>query len=71
MKTVLTYGTFDLLHYGHIEFLKKAKQMGDFLVVGVSNDKFNEQKGKKAYFPYEKRKAMIEAIRYVDLVIEQ
>ena len=46
MKTILTYGTFDLLHYGHIEYLKKAKEMGDFLIVGVSNDKFNNEKGK-------------------------
>ena len=71
MKTILTYGTFDLLHYGHIEYLRKAKEMGDFLVVAVSNDKFNEEKGKKSYYTYEIRKAMIEAIKYVDLVIEQ
>lgn len=71
MKTILTYGTFDLLHYGHIEYLKKAKEMGDFLVVGLSNDKFNEEKGKKSYYNYEMRKKMISAIRYVDLIIEQ
>lgn len=71
MKTILTYGTFDLLHYGHIEYLKKAKEMGDFLIVGVSNDEFNQQKGKNAYYTFEKRKEMIAAIRYVDLVIEQ
>ena len=71
MKTILTYGTFDLLHYGHIEYLKKAKEMGDFLIVGVSNDEFNHEKGKDAYYTYEKRKEMISAIRYVDLVIEQ
>lgn len=71
MKTILTYGTFDLLHYGHIEYLKKAKEMGDYLIVGVSNDEFNHQKGKDAYYPYEKRKEMISAIRYVDKVIEQ
>ena len=71
MKIILTYGTFDLLHYGHIEYLKKAKQMGDFLIVGVSNDKFNQEKGKNAYFTFEKRKEMISAIRYVDKVIEQ
>lgn len=71
MKTILTYGTFDILHYGHIEYLRKAKEMGDFLIVGVSNDKFNEEKGKKSYYDYETRRAMISAIKYVDLVIEQ
>lgn len=71
MKTILTYGTFDLLHYGHIEYLKRAKAMGDYLIVGVSNDEFNHEKGKDAYYPYENRKEMISAIRYVDLVIEQ
>lgn len=71
LKTILTYGTFDLLHYGHIEYLKRAKEMGDFLIVGVSNDEFNHKKGKDAYYAYEKRKEMISAIRYVDKVIEQ
>ena len=71
MKKVLTYGTFDLLHYGHIEYLRKAKAMGDYLIVGVSNDEFNLKKGKKSYYPYEIRKHMVSAIRYVDLVIEQ
>lgn len=71
MKKVLTYGTFDLLHYGHIEYLRKAKAMGDYLIVGVSNDEFNLKKGKKSYYPYEIRKNMVSAIRYVDLVIEQ
>ena len=71
MKRILTYGTFDLLHYGHIEFLRKAKMMGDYLIVGVSNDKFNLEKGKKAYYDFELRKKIVESIRYVDLVIEQ
>jgi glycerol-3-phosphate cytidylyltransferase len=71
MKRVLTYGTFDLLHYGHINLLRRAKELGDYLVVGLSTDDFNKQKGKTSYFPYEKRKMLIESIRYVDLVIPE
>ena len=71
MKRVLTYGTFDLLHYGHINLLKRAKALGDYLVVALSTDEFNESKGKKAYHNYETRKQMLEAIRYVDLVIPE
>lgn len=71
MKRVLTYGTFDLLHYGHIRLLKRAKELGDYLVVALSTDEFNEIKGKKAYHDYETRKKMLEAIRYVDLVIPE
>ncbi|MBE6160159.1 MAG: glycerol-3-phosphate cytidylyltransferase [Lactobacillales bacterium] len=71
MKRVLTYGTFDLLHYGHIEILRRAKALGDYLVVAVSTDEFNDLKGKKAYHDYETRKKMLEAIRYVDLVIPE
>ena len=71
MKRVLTYGTFDLLHYGHIEILRRAKALGDYLVVAVSTDEFNAIKGKKAYHNYETRKKMLEAIRYVDLVIPE
>ena len=71
MKRVLTYGTFDLLHYGHINLLKRAKALGDYLVVAVSTDDFNEIKGKKAYHNYETRKMMLEAVRYVDLVIPE
>ena len=69
MKRILTYGTFDLLHYGHIRLLKRAKALGDYLIVAVSTDEFNEIKGKKSYHNYETRKLMVEAIRYVDLVI--
>ena len=69
MKRVITYGTFDLLHYGHIELLRRAKELGDYLIVAVSTDEFNwNEKGKKCYFSYEKRKKMLEAVRYVDLV---
>lgn len=71
MKRILTYGTFDLLHYGHIRLLKRAKALGDYLIVALSTDEFNELKGKKAYHSYESRKMMLEAIRYVDLVIPE
>ena len=71
MKRVLTYGTFDLLHYGHINLLKRAKALGDYLIVALSTDDFNETKGKKAYHNYETRKMMLEAVRYVDLVIPE
>ena len=71
MKRVLTYGTFDLLHYGHINLLRRAKALGDYLIVALSTDEFNESKGKKAYHNYETRKEMLEAIRYVDLVIPE
>lgn len=71
MKRILTYGTFDLLHYGHIEILRRARELGDYLVVALSTDEFNESKGKTAYHSYETRKKMLEAIRYVDLVIPE
>lgn len=72
MKRVITYGTFDLLHYGHINLLKRAKEYGDYLIVALSTDEFNcNEKQKKCYFSYEKRKALLEAVRYVDLVIPE
>lgn len=71
MRRVLTYGTFDLLHEGHIKILQRAKAQGDYLVVAVSTDEFNAIKGKKAYYPYEARKFILEAIKYVDLVIPE
>mgnify|MGYP003511427922 CR=1 FL=1 len=72
MKRVITYGTFDLLHYGHIELLKRAKALGDYLIVVLSTDEFNwNEKQKKCYFSYEIRKQLLEAIRYVDLVIPE
>lgn len=71
MKRVLTYGTYDLLHYGHIRLLKRAKELGDYLIVGLSTEEFNELKGKKTYHNYNTRKEMLEAIRYVDLVIPE
>jgi len=72
MKKVITYGTFDLLHYGHINLLRRAKQLGDYLIVALSTDEFNlVEKNKKCYFTYEERKQMLESIRYVDLVIPE
>ena len=72
MKRVITYGTFDLLHYGHINLLRRAKSLGDYLVVALSTDEFNwNKKQKKCYFTYDQRKALLEAIRYVDLVIPE
>lgn len=72
MKRIITYGTFDLLHYGHINLLRRAKQQGDYLIVALSTDEFNlNSKNKVCYFSYEKRKTLLEAIRYVDLVIPE
>ena len=71
MKRVLTYGTFDLLHQGHVRILKRAKALGDYLIVGVSTDEFNREKGKTAYHDYETRKEVVEAVRYVDEVIPE
>lgn len=72
MKRVITYGTFDLLHYGHINLLRRAKALGDYLVVVLSSDEFNwNEKQKKCYFSYAERKSLLEAIRYVDLVIPE
>ena len=71
MIRVLTYGTYDLLHYGHIRLLKRARALGDYLIVAISTEEFNAVKGKKAYHNYETRKEMLEAIRYVDLVIPE
>ena len=69
---MITYGTFDLLHYGHINLLRRAKELGDYLIVGLSTDEFNSiDKNKKCYFSYEQRKQLLEAIRYVDLVIPE
>ncbi|AAO04012.1 glycerol-3-phosphate cytidylyltransferase [Staphylococcus epidermidis] len=71
MKRVITYGTYDLLHYGHIELLRRAREMGDYLIVALSTDEFNQIKNKKSYYDYEQRKMMLESIRYVDLVIPE
>ncbi|MDD3185625.1 MAG: glycerol-3-phosphate cytidylyltransferase [Anaerostipes sp.] len=72
MKKVITYGTFDLLHAGHINLLRRAKELGDYLIVVISTDEFNwNEKQKKCYFSYEERKHLVEAVRYVDLVIPE
>ena len=72
MKRVITYGTFDLLHYGHVNILRRAKEYGDYLIVAISTDEFNwNEKQKKCYFSYEQRKQLVESIRYVDLVIPE
>ena len=71
MKKIITYGTFDLLHWGHINILKRAKEMGDYLIVAISTDEFNLKKNKKSYHDFEKRKIILESIRYVDKVIPE
>lgn len=71
MKKVITYGTFDLLHWGHINLLKRAKALGDYLIVAISTDEFNAIKNKKAYHSFENRKMILESIRYVDEVIPE
>ena len=72
MKKIITYGTYDLLHYGHVNLLQRAKELGDYLIVALSTDEFNwKEKLKKCYFPYEERKRLLESIRYVDLVIPE
>lgn len=68
-KVVITYGTFDLFHVGHLNILKRAKELGDYLIVAVSSDAFNTGKGKTAYHSQEDRKAILESVRYVDEVI--
>ena len=72
MRKVISYGTFDLLHYGHINLLKRARALGDYLIVALSTDKFNwDCKQKKCFFSYDQRKKLLESIRYVDLVIPE
>lgn len=72
MKRVITYGTFDLLHYGHINLLRRAKSLGDYLIVGLSTDEFNnKEKNKECYFDFENRKLLLDAVRYVDLVVPE
>ena len=72
MKKIITYGTFELLHYGHINLLRRARELGDYLIVALSTDEFNwNEKKKVCYFNYEQRKKLLEAIRYVDLVIPE
>lgn len=71
MKKILTYGTYDLLHAGHINLLKRARELGNYLIVGLSTDEFNMIKHKESFMPFEQRKIVLEALRYVDLVIPE
>ena len=71
LRRVLTYGTYDLLHYGHVRLLRRAASLGDYLIVALSTDEFNASKGKSSFYSYEVRKEMLEAVRYVDLVIPE
>ena len=71
LRRVLTYGTYDLLHYGHIRLLRRAAQLGDYLIVALSSDEFNASKGKASFYSYGVRKEMLESVRYVDLVIPE
>jgi len=71
MKTVITYGTFDLFHIGHVRILRAARTMGDRLVVGVSTDEFNDLKGKKSIFTYEERREILESCKWVDEVFAE
>ena len=71
MKKVITYGTYDLLHVGHIHLLRRARELGDYLIVVGSSDEVNAIKGKKAYYSFEDRKKILEAIRYVDEVLPE
>ncbi len=71
MKKVITYGTFDLFHLGHLRILERAKSFGDYLVVAVSSDEFNSVKGKKCVYPFDHRAKIVDAIKYVDKVIAE
>lgn len=71
MIKVITYGTFDLLHVGHIELLRRAKELGDYLVVALSSDEFNKVKGKTSFYSFEERKKILESIKFVDKVIKE
>lgn len=70
-KTILTYGTFDMFHIGHLRLLERLSALGDRLIVGVSTDAFNAIKGKKTLIPYDQRAAIVRAIKGVDLVIPE
>ncbi len=72
MKKVITYGTYDLFHHGHVNIIKRAKELGDYLIVGISSDEFNEkEKNKDTYFTYEQRKMVVESLSFVDEVIPE
>lgn len=71
MRKVITYGTFDTLHYGHILLLQRARALGDHLTVALSSDAFNTGKGKAAHFSYDDRADFLRAITYVDDIIPE
>jgi len=71
MKTIITYGTFDMFHIGHLNLLKRLNKLADKLIVAVSTDEFNNLKGKKTLIPYDQRAEIVAAIKYVDLVIPE
>jgi len=71
VKKIITYGTFDLFHFGHLRLLERAKALGDYLIVAVSTDEFNAIKGKQCTYPYEHRSQIVAAIKYVDEVIPE
>jgi glycerol-3-phosphate cytidylyltransferase len=71
MKTIITYGTFDLFHFGHVRLFKRLKRLGDKLIVGVSTDEFNALKGKAAFFNFQQRQEIVAACKYVDEVIAE
>ena len=71
IKKVITYGTYDLLHEGHINLLRRAKELGDYLIVGLSTDEFNSVKHKDSFLPYEQRRVVLVSIKYVDKVIPE
>ena len=71
MKTVITYGTFDMFHIGHLKLLQRLAELGDELIVAVSSDEFNAIKNKTVLIPYEQRAEIIRNIRCVDKVISE
>jgi glycerol-3-phosphate cytidylyltransferase len=71
VRRVLTYGTFDLLHFGHVRLLERLRMLGEWTAVGLSTDDFNRQKGKTACQPYAERRAALLSTRLVDLVFEE
>ena len=71
MRTIITYGTFDLFHVGHVRLLQRLFELGDRLVVGISTDDFNEKKGKKSFYSYEERAEIVASCKYVSEVFPE
>jgi glycerol-3-phosphate cytidylyltransferase len=70
-RKVITYGTYDLLHHGHINLLRRARELGDHLTVALSTDEFNRRKGKTCFYPFAIRQEVLQAVRYVDAVLPE